>query len=44
MLQFMAVMLVLNFLIRLPDYKAVRELRKNGWEGGLDDYYKWKNR
>ena len=40
----MAIVVVLDFLIKLPDYITVRKLRKAGWQGNLDDYYRWKRR
>ena len=44
MIQFMAVLLILDFLIKLPDHITVRRLRKAGWDGNLEDYYRWKRR
>lgn len=42
MIQFMALLVVLDFLIKIPDYIKVRQLRKAGWNGNLNDYYRWK--
>jgi hypothetical protein len=44
MLEFMLIMVILDALVKLPDVITVRKLRKAGWKGGLNDYYRWKRR
>lgn len=44
MLQFMAILVLLDIIIKIPDYVQVRKLRKAGWRGNLRDYYEWKRR
>lgn len=44
MLQLMAILVIIDILVKLPDYKLVRELRKRGWKGGLKEFYEWKRR
>ena len=42
MLQLMAVLVIIDILVKIPDYRMVRKLRKAGWKGGLREYYEWK--
>lgn len=44
MLQLMAVLVIIDILVKIPDYRMVRKLRKAGWQGNLKDYYEWKRR
>ena len=44
MLQLMALLVIIDILVKLPDIKMVRKLRKVGWKGDLNDYYEWKRR
>ena len=44
MLQLMAVLVIIDILVKIPDIREVRKLRKAGWQGGLREYYEWKRR
>ena len=44
MLEFMLLMIVLDILVKIPDYRTVHQLRKSGWNGNINDYYEWKRR
>ena len=44
MLEFMLLLVILDFIVKIPDIKKVRKLRRAGWKGDLNDYYEWKRR
>lgn len=44
MLQFMLLMVVLDLIVKMPDYRTVYKLRKSGWTGTIRDYYEWKRK
>ena len=44
MLEFMALMILLDLIVKIPDYITVYRLRQNGWKGGIHEYYEWKRR
>lgn len=44
MLQFMAILIVLDLIVKIPDYMTVYKLRKSGWKGDIHAYYEWKRR
>lgn len=44
MLQLMALLVIVDIIVKVPDMVQVRKLRKAGWRGNLKDYYEWKRR
>jgi hypothetical protein len=44
MLQFMLLLVLLDFIVKIPDFKRVHELHKLGWKGNIHEYYEWKRK